>query len=169
MELPTELDFEDWGATFVVYQEEIGESGNHHLQGYIEMPKPCRPTKFDCLRGAHFEKARGTPQENLDYCTKDDSRMPSGERVIWGNMSRGQGQRNDLLALRDAVRSGKRDRDLFDDDVVAGSAIKFQRGVAAMREAYSEPTERGDIRVTLHYGPPGTGKTYCCDSDDGMF
>ena len=84
-------------------------------------------------------------------------------------MSRGSGARTDLLHLRDAVRDGKRGRQLFDDDTLAGSAIKYQRGIAALVEAYSEPQMRGDLRVVLHYGPPNTGKTHCCHSPDAYY
>lgn len=74
-----------------------------------------------------------------------------------------------MLSLRDAVRSGKRGRELFDDDSVCGAAIKFGRGVDRMVAVYEPAVERGDIEVTLHYGPPGTGKTFCCDSEDAYY
>lgn len=161
-----EWDFKSWGATYVVFQEEIGESGTHHLQGYIEMPKPVRPTSFTGLEGAHFEKANGTGEQCTAYCTKEDTRV--GEPVVWGKMSRGAGSRTDIVALRDAVRDGKRGRALYDDDGLVGAAVKYQRGLAALEQCYSVAPERGDIRVVFHYGPPGTGKTHCCHSAEGM-
>lgn len=71
-----EDDIKSWGATYVVYQEEVGESGTLHLQGYIEMPKSVRCTHFvSGLRGSHFERAVGTPEQCKAYCTKDATRV----------------------------------------------------------------------------------------------
>lgn len=44
---PEGLIYEDeWKAlekvTYVVYQEEMGDKGTHHLQGYIELNSPQR-------------------------------------------------------------------------------------------------------------------------------
>lgn len=144
----------------------MGANGTHHLQGYIEMPKSVRFSHFKGLEGAHFEKAVGSPQQCFDYCTKTETSV--SPPFVYGTLSKGAGSRTDLIRLRDAVRDGKRNRELFDDDVVAGAAIKYQRGVAALATAYSKPTERGDVTVILHFGPPGTGKTYCAHSDSGM-
>lgn len=162
----TESDCVSWGATYVVYQEEMGESGTHHLQGYIEVKSPCRTSKFKGLEGAFFIKPNGTPQQNHDYCTKEETRL--SPPFVWGTISKGQGSRSDVLLLRDAVKSGKRGRDLYDDDSVAGAAIKFGRAVNDLTRAYAVAPSREDIRVIFHFGPAGTGKTHCCHSDDGM-
>lgn len=153
---------------YLVFQEEMGESGNHHLQGYLEMDRPVRHTHFyPLLRRANFEKAYGTGAQNRTYCTKEETRM-SGPFEI-GTLSGGQGSRSDILALRDAVKSGKRGRELYDDDAVAGSAIKYGRGVVDMVNAYAPRVSRDDLCVTFHFGPAGTGKTFCCDSGDAYY
>lgn len=148
-----DASLQTWGATYLVYQEEVGENGTHHLQGYIEMPKSVRFTHFKGLEGAHFEKAFGTAQQCEEYCSKEETRV--GGPYRFGKLSEGKGHRTDLLLLRNAIRDGKRGRDLFDDDEVAGSAIMYGRGVDAMVRAYSVALPRDDIRVILHYGPPG--------------
>lgn len=157
----TEDDFKQWGARYLSFQEEVGKNGTHHLQGYIEMPSPVRFTHFD-IPEAHFDAAKGTPEQCDDYSTKEDTRV--GGPYRFGTMCK-QGRRTDLLNLRDAVRSGKRGRELFDDDELAGSAIKFGRGVDAMVAAYTVALPRDDLRVVLHFGPPGTGKTFCCQAE----
>lgn len=166
----TETDFKEMGASYLVYQEEIAPTtGTHHLQGYVEMPKPVRFTHFtkDWLEGANFRIAKGTPLQASDYCKKEESRL--SPFVEFGVLSQGQGQRNDLLALRDAVRSGKRGRDLFDDDEVAGAAIRYNSGVNSLITAYSAPLPRDNIRVVFCYGPAGTGKTRCAHSDEAYY
>jgi hypothetical protein len=168
--LLTEHDFKEWGARYLVFQVEQGEKTFvTHLQGYIEMPKPVRFTHFHpALEGANFGIPNGTGAQNRAYCTKEATRMDGPYE--FGTMSGGSGQRTDLLALRDAVKSGKRGRELFDDDGICASAIKYSRGVEKLVESYSTPLPRDDIRVVLHFGPANVGKTHCCyQSDPGAY
>lgn len=70
-----------WFKLFV-FQIECGENGTVHAQGYLQLWKGLRYTssKFrnlmhpDGKKRFHFEVARGSPQHNLDYCTKDKTR-----------------------------------------------------------------------------------------------
>lgn len=108
------------------------------------------------LGNAHFEVARGTQAENYEYCTKDDPDPAEfGDREAGG-----QGKRNDLLVLRDAMRDGRSDLDLLEDDSTAPQFFKFQRALAAARAAYDPCIPRDDIKVALFYGAPGTGKSH---------
>lgn len=154
------------GARYLIYQLELGSAGEtFHYQGYVEMPKPVRFSHFRTwLDGAHWEKARGTPQQCADYCRKEDTRQDGPWE--FGVMGSGQGTRNDIIDLRDAVRNGKRGRDLYDDDSLVRAAVKYGRGVESMAAAYTVPIARPDVVVSLHFGPAGTGKTHCCYSDD---
>ena len=52
--------------------EEIGESGTPHLQGFIKFTTKLRPLSLFKELGCHWEKARGTDNENLKYCSKDN-------------------------------------------------------------------------------------------------
>jgi len=53
-------------------QEETGESGTPHLQGFIHCKKRLRPMEtFSCKR-IHWEKAR-SPKHAREYCCKEDS------------------------------------------------------------------------------------------------
>lgn len=52
--------------------KEIGESGTPHLQGYIEFNKKSRPIGIFNNKSIHFEKALGTREQNVDYCSKDE-------------------------------------------------------------------------------------------------
>jgi len=158
-----EDQFKDMGARYLVFQEETVNT--RHWQGYIEMDKPVRFSHFSTwLGGAHWEKARGTGQQCHDYCTKEASR--TGGPWIFGVLGKGSGARNDIVALRDAVKSGKRGRDLYDDDSIVSAAVKYGRGVESMVSAYSVAGPRPDVVVTFHFGPPGTGKSHCCYSED---
>lgn len=137
---------------YLVYQEEVGESGTHHFQGYIEMPRPVRFTHFRNLERAHFEPARGTPDECIEYCTKEDTRV--GVPFTYGEPSR-QGKRSDLIDLRNAIIAGRTDRELLLDDQLATVALRYSRGVQFARTALDVALPRDDVVVKLHYGPAG--------------
>lgn len=91
------------GAKYLVYQEEIGTSGTHHLQGYIEMTRPVRFSHFaEWLPGAHFEIAAGSTDDNTKYCTKEECRV--GGPYIFGK-STTQGQYNTTFLILGATRT----------------------------------------------------------------
>jgi len=61
---------------FIVFQPEQGESGTQHIQGYVVLRHPT--TLNGCKRllspsgpgRAHLEQARGSLEDNVQYCTK---------------------------------------------------------------------------------------------------
>ncbi|WP_445718350.1 hypothetical protein [Flavobacterium sp.] len=53
------------------FSKEIGESGTNHLQGYFEFIKKNRPSSV-FLKRCHFEKAKGSLKDNIEYCSKDN-------------------------------------------------------------------------------------------------
>lgn len=63
--------------------DEIGEEGTPHLQGYIEYKYAIR---FDTLKNIdpkiHWEEAKGTREQNIDYCVKDGTYVTSFEIKI---------------------------------------------------------------------------------------
>jgi len=161
-------DFNEWGARFLIYQEEVGELGTHHFQGYIEMFKPCKFSYFHpTLLGAHFDKCIGTPQQCEDYCSKVDTRV--GGPYRFGFRSKGQGARTDIVNLRNAIRDGLRGRDIYERDDLVGPMVRYCRGVSELISTYEPSVSRESLVVTLHYGPSGTGKTFCAHSDGAYY
>jgi len=53
--------------------KEIGDSGTPHLQGYFEFETRRRPIQFFGNKRIHFEKCKGSREENIKYCSKDGS------------------------------------------------------------------------------------------------
>lgn len=60
-------------ANLFVIGIEIGESGTPHLQGYVEFTNKLRPLSLKLSNRIHYEKCRGTRDENIAYCTKDNN------------------------------------------------------------------------------------------------
>lgn len=63
--------FDQKAIKYIVGQE-VGSSGTAHLQGYLESPVRFRPIEALGLdRAIHWELARGSREDNLQYCSKD--------------------------------------------------------------------------------------------------
>lgn len=51
--------------------EEVGEQGTPHLQGYIEAKSYIRPIEKFKNKRIHWEKCKGSREDNIKYCKKD--------------------------------------------------------------------------------------------------
>lgn len=147
------------GLRYLVYSEESGDSGNHHLQGYCELTRPMRRTgviELLGLEGAHFEPRGGTRDEAIAYCKKRDHTYLSGP-YEWGDVEAGgQGKRSDLAAVYHELKSGKTDLELLESH--PATFMRNHRGLSIAR-ALLTPPRTFKTTVYLCYGPPGTGKS----------
>lgn len=143
---------------YLVYQREVGASGTPHFQGYCEFKKQSTLSTVKALLGSntvHIEPRRGTVAEAVAYCKKDDTRVPGTEPVEFGEPKQ-QGQRTDLEGFKDAVKAGKRKRDLVDDHfTVLAKYPKFYETLSMM----NRPVRTTDLEVHLLIGETGLGKT----------
>jgi len=145
-------------CSYCVYQEEVGENGTPHLQGYIQFSSArTLPTvrSLDGLTGAHFEIARGTPQENHDYCTKEDGRL-SLEPYVFGEISGGQGKRSDILSVKIAIDDGASRSELYESHF--STFLRLEKAFTNYKRFKQQPRDF-KTDVFLFVGPPGTGKT----------
>lgn len=116
---------------YAIGQNEVAPTtGTEHLQGFIQMSSP-RGLLFmkKLFPGGHLEKRKGLAQIARDYCNKalseDGSDEPAWE---WGTLKLPhQGQRNDIIAFKDAIVEGA------DDEV--GPARLYALGGAVLGES----------------------------------
>ncbi len=150
------LEFIDSQMEYLVYQEEIGESGNYHFQGYCEFTSQLRLAAAKDLLGGetvHLERRRGTAEQAIAYAKKEDTRIDGPFEY---GVPRTQGKRMDLEGFKDAVMSGKRKRDLLDDHVgIIARYPKFYDQLTMM----NRPTRTTELVVKLLIGDTGLGKT----------
>ncbi len=144
---------------YLVYQEEIGEKGTPHLQGYMELFKLTRMNAVKTLLGgdAHLEARRGTQKDAIDYCKKERTRKEGTTFHEFGT-AKAQGKRNDIVAMRDQVLAGKRERDIMMDDDLVPTLAKYQK----LYHKFSNmnmPQRTHTLKVTLLIGETGLGKT----------
>lgn len=58
---------------YAIIEKEVGENGTPHLQGYFEFKTKMRPSSIFNNKRIHFEKAKGTREQNDNYCSKDNN------------------------------------------------------------------------------------------------
>ncbi len=88
---------------YAVIGKEVGEGGTPHLQGYLSLKaKTTRQglvRKCPILKSAWIDIARGGPENNQKYCSKQGEYFEVGELR--------QGERSDLVELKDEIVDGK--------------------------------------------------------------
>ena len=145
------------GVSYVAFQLEKGEKGTPHHQIYIEFK---RGRDLSWIRGhiceCHWERRKGTAKEASDYCTKSDTRI-DGPWII-GTMSLGRGRRSDLVEFKDAIKSGKRKRELWETHTI--QMAKFRHMYNDINTEYPPKRKKHrDLEVCLFLGVTGCGKT----------
>lgn len=141
-------------AKYLVYQLE--KVSTPHYQGYIQLKRQQRLSYLrKWLPTAHWEPARGLPQQCKDYCTKEDSRVDGPWE--FGTMT-SQGLRNDLIEMKKMIDSGASDEQVA--DYFFGNYLRYSSGISRYRLLKSKP-RFFKPKVIWIYGPSGVGKTAC--------
>lgn len=109
------LEFDPSWMTALVYQEEVGAQGTHHLQGYVETVNRVRMQQVKDLFGENtmfLEPRRGTRAQAIEYCRKEPR---VGGPYEFGNLAvAGQGRRTELHEFMEAVNAGVSFSETFD-------------------------------------------------------
>lgn len=113
--------------------KEIGESGTKHLQGYYYFKNARTLKKMKEIdERAHWETAKGSPKQNLDYCSKD------GEYVMH-NMGIEEPKRKIYSCIEEEMEHTLfRERDYSDD------IEKYKRDLDGDDEYTEEHIEYGE-------------------------
>lgn len=156
------LLLQEW-MNYLVYQKERGENGTEHYQGYCEVAgnaKTLQWLKNHWNATAHIEARRGSQDQAIAYCKKDDTRI---EGPFEYGEKKEQGKRNDLLELGELAKSGVRKREAF--ETLPATYMRHHRAYAHVQTLYKpKAVER---TVILLIGPPGVGKTrHVHDNED---
>ncbi len=156
-DMEVEPEFNEDFMRYLVYGMEVAPTtGRLHWQGFVQFLQPVRPSgvskKLD-MKGAHVERMRGTAKQAADYCKKE------GKFEEKGKLCKGQGQRNDIGAAVDAIRSGVSDMELIMDH--GNTFVKYNHGLKDVRRVCMKAAARRfrKIKVHVRWGPAGIGKT----------
>jgi len=92
----------DGSIEYIVFGDEVGESGTPHFQGFIAFTTRLRLSQLKTLVSdrAHYEVAK-FPDKAAEYCKKDGNFLEHGTLVL------AKGKRTDIDAFKDDVKAGK--------------------------------------------------------------
>lgn len=148
-------DPQEWdGVRYIVWQKESGVNNTEHLQGYVVWNNPQALSWCRGRNGrAHWEIARGTLEQNIAYCTKDDTRVA-------GPWTRGHkpqaGKRNDIHDCTDMLDNGHSLREVALAYPVP--YVKYHAGFKSYRLETAQDRS-GQPNIIILWGPTGCGKS----------
>lgn len=139
---------------YLVMQEETGENGTPHLQGYMECHKAMRmrtiKTKMLPHRGFHLEARRGGQAQAIAYCKKTDTR--TGRMFEQGTKKRSRGNGAISLIIAGSTMS----------EVAEAFPAEFVRNYRGLQQLQliNAPKRTWAMEIHIFYGLTGTGKSY---------
>jgi len=143
------------GSTYLIYgYEEAPTTGTPHLQGFIYF---ANARSRDRLRtqvpGCSIEIANGTPEQNIEYCSKDDEFLEFGDRPCT------QAEKGDSEVARyDNARTLAKSGNL--DDIPADIFVRCYSTLRRIELDYMPSVlPNPGVCGTWIYGAAGSGKT----------
>lgn len=150
---------------YMIFQLEEGEQEQTpHLQGYLELTsrKTRRQLKIILnIDRIHLELRKGSQQQAIDYCKKEDGRLEGPWE--FGVRSAGAGQRTDLSTIQQRIRDDNWS-DIRVADEFFAQWCHYQHAFRRYRSmCHSQRNYKTEVTVIV--GPPGTGKSrYALDN-----
>lgn len=159
-----DIDFllDELDSRGIVFQEELcPDTQQPHLQGTLRLRharqmKAVKKLFGESRKHVHLEATR-TPAASVAYCRKDDSLF--GERYEQGDLKISQGQRNDILLLRDGLKRGSSMEQVANDH--PAHLIRYPAGVTKMKFIFDKilSLPYRQVEVCVLYGLTGVRKT----------
>lgn len=145
----------DHSDCFVFQLEMSPTTGQPHFQGYFELVNKKRMSWIKTnIHPFHFlVPAKGSPKQNLAYCTKSESRLHGPWMV--GEFRVDENANKTELFCKDVI-AGKSDLELVSHH--PSSFCRYPRIIDRLRTT-SIPVRTTPLEVYLFFGPPGVGKT----------
>ena len=140
---------------YLCYGKEVGENGTPHIQGYVVFKNQhWKPHQYFLEHGhGHFEITRGTPQQNIDYCSKEGNFTEFGTRP----MDPKKGGKMEIERWDEAWRAAKEGRI---EDIPADIRLRHYGTILKVASRYQQPPEELDSLDNLWIvGEHGSGKS----------
>lgn len=133
---------------------EVGAEGTKHIQGYVQLKKR---TSLSALKKrwprAHLEVARGKPEQNVEYCSKEGQSHEHGECL------KGAGRRSDLDDIKALIDSGCKTDDIRERHF--GSFIRYRKSIESDIE-FKRKDRSWVTELEIIFGETGVGKSKYC-------
>ncbi len=156
---------------YIIYGKEVGDGTPHvpdgtpHLQGYIHLPSPRALTyiKRICSVRAHCEKCKGTPAQNIAYCSK------GGDITVYGvepvtQQAKNKAKQAKLLQL---AKEGKIEE--IQQDFPGQYLSQYRNINQIMTDNMVKPPDLEGPCGLWIYGETGCGKTTAARTEYGTY
>lgn len=149
---------------YMVFGEEVAPTtGTPHLQGYVRLLKQMRMNQVHTLLNTRLSLAvaKGSPEQNYDYCSKEGVCIEIGERPLPNQVASAKTSKRcrDEKAM-DMVRmldSGSKYRDVFEK--YPGDFLYCHRSLLSGFYLLNEEKHRPYVKCLMISGPTGCGKS----------
>lgn len=157
------------GYQYLCYAPETcPDTGRFHWQAYVHY-KNARylQAMWNKIPDCHIETAKGTAEENRTYVfgpyDKNGKHKDKNPEAVEDGEFPKQGKRNDLKEFHQAIKDGKRGRELCEEHLEVRAkyprlekTLVFEEDEEYVHEYYEMG---GTIEVHVRWGEPGVGKT----------
>ncbi len=144
-------------------EEKAPSTGQQHVQGFLGLSQLKRLGGLKKLFGkeVHWEPMKGSIQQNVEYCSKENP------IILLGTLPE-PGRRLDLEAIIKAVNERKDPIEIIKE---YPGAFRLQRAMETYRTRIDHRDRKGlrKLKVVLITGPTGCGKTYPIATKEGVF
>lgn len=154
--------------------ERCPKTNRLHLQLFVQMKTRMRwPTvyreivgflelapqgSFACVyKRPHVEKAKGTPQQNVDYVTKAESRILDPIHLGTIDLGRRQGKRTDCHRALELIKEKKSIPEILEE---VPSMLRYVNNVSCVSDML-KPKKSWPTMFVWLIGPAGIGKSLC--------
>lgn len=151
----TEEHLQGLECRYIVYGYEIAPTtGRPHFQGYVYFDNARSLDAIKKLIKGHILIAKGAPEQNYDYCSKDGQYYERGIRPI-SDKAKGANEKERFKRTRELAKAGN--FDAIDDDIY----IRYRHTLKKIH--LEDRPQPQDLDHGVHgvwiYGPTGTGKS----------
>ncbi|AUM61670.1 Rep [uncultured virus] len=152
------IQFNEVTMDYLIYGNEVGESGTPHHQGFVIFKQQKRIANLKDINGlAHWEIANGTNQQAADYCKKDGDFLEFGTLPVEPRIAGNKANKEKWRAINDKAKEG----DLEWIDINHPKVFnQSYRNLKQLKVDYMKryPDLEGPCGV-WYYGEAGVGKT----------
>jgi len=144
-----------WDYKYVIYGKEVGKEGTPHYQGFVTWPNPKSLTGVKKVNPrAHWEAARGTPAQAIQYCKKDGDFVEDGVKPL-SPKEKGQMEKDRWQTAWDLAKEGRI------EEIEPGIRYKHFNTTKRIIKDYMKPAQNTDgvCGIWIH-GPSGSGKSH---------
>lgn len=146
---------------YLVYQVEVApDTGNLHVQGYVEFKRSVRLGSAKKILGdntTHFEPRQGSRDQARAYCMKEESRLHGPYE--FGEWVPGEEARSESKLVVDAIQHGVPLTEIYQN--FPNTALRMFKNIGQLWNVFNVKPRDGttDVNNIVLFGDAGVGKT----------